>query len=220
MKWYYFYTPNYHFYKNHIETRLHNSKFKSEPIVVNHLSLSNVGHHFMNNTTKIQLVIDCIKKNIGNHIIFSDATIYINDKVDELYNYIISKQNTDIDMYFAEEHTNINIGFILLKCNETTLSFWEQILNVMNEKIRNNIPTHDQFDTIEYIKTNDTCKVSSFEREYIWCSDYIYSPIKESFFVFKITVDLHSHITRHNQRINALYNLNFISLDEYNKNLE
>ena len=160
---------------------------------------------------------------MGNHIIFSDATIYINDKVEELYNYIISKKNTEFDMYFAEEHTNINIGFILLKCNESTLSFWEQILNIMNEKIRNNIPTHDQSDTIEYINTintNSKCKISSFEPEYIWSSDYIYSPIKESFYIFKITVDLNSYITRHNQRLNALYKLNFISQDKYNENIE
>ena len=220
MKWYFFYTSDYHFYKNHIESRLKNSKFEVSPILTNDIKLSKVGHHFINNTLKIELVIDCIKKNMGNHIIFSDATIYINDKVEDLYNYIILKQNTDIDIYFAEEHFNINIGFILLRCNEKTLLFFEQILNNMNEKKKNNILTHDQVETIIVKNNYNICKISSFEREYIWCSDYIYSPIKESFYVFKITVDLDSDISRHNQRLNALYYLNFISQDEYNKNIE
>ena len=73
---------------------------------------------------------------------------------------------------------------------------------------------------VYYLISKNKMNISRFEREYIWCSDYIYSPVKESFFVFKITVDLNSHITRHNQRINALYKLNFISVDEYNKNIE
>jgi hypothetical protein len=219
MKWYFFYTPNYHFYKNHIENRLNNSNFEVEPILLNELKLSNTGHHFLNNTVKIELVIDCIKKNIGNYIIFSDATIYINDKVDDLYNYIISKKNTGIDMHLTEEYQHLNIGFMLINCNENTLSFFENILNTMNEKLTNNINTHDQSEINDLISKNKM-NISRFEREYIWCSDYIYSPVKESFFVFKITVDLNSHITRHNQRINALYNLNFISVDEYNKNIE
>lgn len=220
MKWYFFYTPNYHFYKNHIVTRLDNSNFEIEPIVINELTLSNVGHHFLNNTMKIQLVIDCMKKNMGNHIIFSDATIYINSKIDELYNYIVSKKNTDVDIYFTQEHGNLNIGFILLKCNENTLSFFEEVLNVMNEKIRNNIPTHDQNEVIILYKNDKTCNISLFEPEYIWCSDFIYEPIKDSFFVFKITVDLNSNVIRHNQRLYSLYYSNFISQDEYNKNIE
>jgi len=219
MKWYFFHTQNYHFYKNHIENRLNNSNFEVEPILLNELKLSNIGHHFLNNTVKIELVIDCIKKNIGNYIIFSDATIYINDKVDDLYNYIISKKNTGIDMYLPEEYEHLNVGFMLINCNEKMLSFFENILNTMNEKLTNNINTHDQLEINDLISKNKM-NISTFEREYIWCSDYIYSPVKESFFVFKITVDLNSHITRHNQRINALYNLNFISVDEYNKNIE
>jgi hypothetical protein len=219
MKWYFFYTPNYHFYRNHIEDRLKNSKFDAEPILINNLKLSPFHHHFLNNTIKIQLVIDCIKKNMGNYIIFSDATIYINDKVDELYDYIISKTKLEVDMHLTEEYNHLNIGFILINCNENTLSFFEKVLYIMNEKINNNINTHDQHEINDLIKFHEIT-VSIFEREYIWCSDYIHSPIKESFFIFKITVDLNSNVTRHNQRLNALYYLNFISQDEYNKNIE
>ena len=108
---------------------------------------------------------------------------------------------------------------MLINCNENTLSFFENILNTMNEKLTNNINTHDQTEINDLISKNKM-NISTFEREYIWCSDYIYSPIKESFFLFKITVDLNNHITRHNQRMNVLYNLKFISVDEYNKNIE
>jgi hypothetical protein len=219
MKWYFFYTPNYHFYKNHIESRLNNSNFEVEPLLVNELKLSNVIHHFLNNTLKIELVIDCIKKNMGNYIIFSDATIYINDKVEELYNYIISHKETGCDIYLPQEYDDLNIGFLLINCNEKTLSFFEKVLNNMNEKINNNIDTHDQNEINNLIYCNKI-SLSIFERQYIWCSDYIYSPIKESFFVFKITVDLNSNITRHKKRLNALYNFNFISQDEYNKNID
>jgi len=219
MKWYFFYTPNYHFYKNHIESRLNNSNFEVEPLLVNELKLSNVIHHFLNNTLKIELVIECIKKNMSNYIIFSDATIYINDKVEELYNYIISQKNHSNDIYLPQEYDHLNIGFMLINCNEKTLSFFENILTIMNEKINNNIDTHDQNEINDFIYCNKI-SLSIFERQYIWCSDYIYSPIKESFLIFKITVDLNSHITRHNQRLNALYNLNYISQYEYNKNIE
>jgi hypothetical protein len=219
MKWYFFYTPNYHFYKNHIETRLANSKFTAEPILVKELVLSDTLHHFLNNTIKVELVLDCIKKNMGSHIIFSDATIYINDKINEFYDYIDAKTNTDYDMYFTKEYGHNNIGYILLNCNDATLMFWENVLTTMNEKIKNNIITHDQVQ-VNILLENATVKAYTFEQEYVWCSDYIYSPIKESFYVFKITIDLNSPISRHNQRMNTLYNLRFISDQEYYTNLE
>ena len=220
MKWYFFYTPNYHFYKNHIEDRLKNSKFYADPILINNLKLSPIHHHFLNNTTKIELVIDCIKKNMGNYIIFSDATIYINDKVEEFYDYIITKTKLGVDMYFTQEHNRTNIGFMLINCNETSLSFWEKILNTMKFHINNGVDIHDQAAVNDLIDVYENINISIFEREYIWCSDYIYSPIKESFYLFKITIDFNSNVTRHNQRLNALYYLNFISQDEYNKNIE
>ena len=57
MKWYTFYTPDYIFYKNHMEERLHGSRFEFRPISLESLTLSNCDHHFLNNTVKIQLVI-------------------------------------------------------------------------------------------------------------------------------------------------------------------
>ena len=52
MKWYFFYTPNYHFYKNHIINRISNH-FDTKPLEIPQLKLANPdekGHHFANIT--------------------------------------------------------------------------------------------------------------------------------------------------------------------------
>ena len=59
-----------------MEERLQGSRFEFRPISLESLTLSNCDHHFLNNTVKIQLVIDCIKQNMNEFILFTDATIY------------------------------------------------------------------------------------------------------------------------------------------------
>ena len=58
MKWYFFYTPNYHFYKNHIINRISNH-FDTKPLEIPQLKLANPdekGHHFANITLKIAFI--------------------------------------------------------------------------------------------------------------------------------------------------------------------
>ena len=142
---------------------------------------------------------------------------YINSNINDLYDYMISKTHEDKDMILSYSHQDAyNIGVLLIKCCENTLLFFEEILETMTNKINQSIDTHDQSEVIEALRQNKL-NVSKFENNRIWVSDYIYPPIIHEFYIFKITVDLHSSITRHNQRLSVLQRLQFITEEDYNK---
>jgi hypothetical protein len=109
---------------------LNNSKFEIEPLEVLPFKLSEVNHHFTNITLKVELVIDCIKKNINNKILFSDATLYVNpNKTDELFDYL-NEMIVNKDIVLIKYNDSYNIGLMLINCNEKNLKFWDKNINI------------------------------------------------------------------------------------------
>jgi hypothetical protein len=235
MKWYYFYTPNYHFYRDKINQRLYNSKFQANGIEIPKLNLSslkNFTHHFTNLTIKIELILKCIEENMGEVIVFTDATIYIGEKVDEMYDYFIQKMSHNEDLILASDYDNsFNIGFLVLRCNERSLNFWKFCLDYMNQNISEGKNIHDQGLVNDILFRNSvpydlgTLKIATFEKERIWVSNELPEELRHSFYVFKITVmmdvvaeslkDPNKTYSSHRQRLNALYFARFIDDDEY-----
>ena len=108
MKFVYFYSDLYEYYNNHIQEHL-NSVFDLEAIKIDNLSC-NGGHTFWGGVSiKIDLIIEKIKENMGNPIIFTDATIFINsNNVNQLVDFFSEYLNNDI--CFTDENGIYNIA--------------------------------------------------------------------------------------------------------------
>ena len=69
MKWYYFYTKDYEFWHNHLSSNLTND-YEVNPILIDDLVINKtaIKHQLAGNTKKIELIVDCIQKNLGKKI--------------------------------------------------------------------------------------------------------------------------------------------------------
>lgn len=156
LKWYYFYTKDYDMWNKHLSTTL-GGHFNVQPICVDSLDIhkTHKNHIFTGSVTKVKLIIDAIKKNMGQRIVFTDATWSINkNNVQELYDYLNSISETTYTrntQYLKNPKTVQNIGFILLQCNTKELQLWEKCL----EFITNDTDAHDQTVINELIGRNN-----------------------------------------------------------------
>ena len=216
LKFYYFYTPDYEFWNNHLSTTL-SGVFDIHPLKQDHIKLSNVSHHFLNVTLKIELLIDCIKKNMNNYILFTDATIFINkNNVSLLGDFIQKKIETNKDMFFVYlPQDPINIGVILLKCDEKVLTFWETILQIMNDVIQRG---HDVWDqgVVNNLLIGEKYPIDYdfFDSDKVWAGGLMPKENCNNFYIYKSTVVPNSD--RHLVRLTYLRDLELITEEEYN----
>ena len=77
-------------------------------------------------------VIQKIKENMGDTIIISDIDIQFFQPVIPA----VKEALESCDMAFQKEYesSGVNIGFFGLRCNETTLSFWEEIQDMVTHQ--------------------------------------------------------------------------------------
>lgn len=77
---------------------------------------------------KMDLVIESIRANAGHLILWSDVDIvFMRDPRDELVRLAASSNS---DLYFqreAHDSPDVNAGFILIRCNEATVVFFEKV---------------------------------------------------------------------------------------------
>jgi len=78
---------------------------------------------------KTEMIIDAIKQNIDDIIIISDIDIVFYKPVIPT----ILENMIDNDICFQKETPDlgINIGFISIFCNETTLQFWNEVYEIL-----------------------------------------------------------------------------------------
>lgn len=218
-KFIYFFSPIYKFYDKHINENL-NNYFNIESILINDIiNNGDYDHAFFGGTTiKIELIINKIEENLNNYIIFSDATIFINSKnASKLDNFINQYKNNDLCFaYNGKGRHNYghdyNIGFILIHCNNKTLSFFKQVLidlinnkgwdqNVINQKLKNN---HDL--TVDVFDPTKICCGYEFNIEYL-----------DKYLIYKSFIHHTKNINNNfNQRLLIFKNYKFITDDEYN----
>jgi hypothetical protein len=99
------------------------------------LSTEAGAHSFTNSNLKVDLMIQCIEQNWGKYFIFSDADIFIGSS--DVKGICVPFIELGYDSVFMAESSNssdVNIGFILTKANETTLKLWKDIQARINEK--------------------------------------------------------------------------------------
>jgi len=212
MKFIFFYSDIYEFYNQHIIENL-NDIFYIDGIKIDDLNTKN-GHTFRGGVSiKIELIIKKIKENMGKHIIFSDATIFINkNKKHELLNFFNNYLSYDI--CFADNNiTNeYNIGIILIHCTKKLLRFFEIVLDTLiktqdwDQKVINNLITVEK-----------NLKIGKFPKNKIYCNYHFDKTLKDDFLIFKSFICHNNNIiNNYNQRIEIFKNGNLISKDEYN----
>ena len=83
---------------------------------------------------KTEMIIDAIKENLNEIIIISDIDIIFYKPVIP----IILENMIDNDICFQKETSTsgINIGFISIYCNETTLQFWNKVYEILCNSTR------------------------------------------------------------------------------------
>ena len=218
IKFIYFYSNIYEYYHNHLQSRLRNC-FLLEPIKIDDLATNTLGHTFFNGVSiKIELIIQSIRQNMGQYILFSDATIFINPtNISQFAEYIDSCKDKKVDLCFADNlgPDEYNIGFILIHCNDKTLLFFDNVLKdlevnkgwdqaIINQKLR---------------LSNTGLIIDKFDHR-IHCGWTFNPNYKDSFFVFKSFIHhTNNLIENFNKRIHIFYDAKLIDEDEFTKNI-
>ena len=213
MKFIYFYSQLYEYFNQHIYKNL-NSVFDIEPIKIDDLQNNN-GHTFFGGVSiKIELILQKIKENIGNSIIFTDATIFINsENINEMVDFF--NNYTDNDLCFANNGDGYyNIGIMLIKCNMKTLSFFE---NVLIDLIT--IKGWDQEVVNRHLKYNNDLQINVFNSEKIYCYWNFNPSYKNTFLIYKSFIHHDTNIIKNfNKRLDIFKNDGLITNEEYNDN--
>jgi hypothetical protein len=140
MQWYYFYTPDYSEWHAHFQEVL-GTHFALRPILLPKLDIHDQHpvHHFTGSTTKLQLVVEAVRTNLGRRIVFSDVTWYFSaSKIGELASLL----ETCGPLGFAqnEDGHDLNIGLFVLDCTQSALALWTEALRRVTEDAN----LHDQ----------------------------------------------------------------------------
>lgn len=214
MRFLYFYSPLYQFYHEHFQEIL-SPYFKLEPNLIEDVVELNGFHHFAGLTIKLDLIIDAITRYMGETIIFSDATLFINKKNShEIKDYFLQYKENDI-VFIHEEGNGQNIGIIQINCSEKTLEFFNRSLDKMKKKIE----VHDQC-AIKNTIFNDCEDLNlkfAYFGERIVCDRY-YHWMRDSFLIWKSFINnKHNKIANYNHRIQQFYDNELIDTETYNK---
>jgi hypothetical protein len=210
MKFVYFYSPSYEFYHHQFQEKI-TPHFTTVPLLIEDIkeNENKKTHHFNGLTIKIELIIDQIEKEMSTTIIFSDATVFINEKESGNLESFIDNYK-DYDICFIKEEDVFNIGFMKINCNKKTLSFFENVLNVM----KSGKHTHDQA-AVNYLLPESGLKYTTFDENIIYCPGFDHS--KKNFIVYKSFIKNENKVSNFNQRIQNFYDNKLIDEDVYKK---
>jgi hypothetical protein len=213
MKYYYFYSPIYEYYNNHIIENLKNI-FDVNPIFIDDIKTKWRGHTFNGGITiKIELVIKCIQENMDKMIIFTDCTIFINKKNSVYFKEYFNNYRKN-DLTFADNRINDdhNIGIMLIDCNKKTLEFFEKVYTTLKRD-----KVWDQKVINDLLKLEANLIYEKFDNK-IYCNWKLNKEYKNSFYIFKSFIrHKNDKIVNFNKRINIFYNAGLITKEEYNK---
>jgi hypothetical protein len=216
MKFIYFYSKLYEYYHNHINNNI-NSIFDLEAIKIDDLQNNNIHTFFGGVSIKIELIIQKIKENMGNSIIFTDATIFINsNNINELYDFF--NKYIDNDLCFADNNGKgyYNIGIILINCNIKTLTFFENVLIDLTKSFG-----WDQDIINNHLQNNTNLKINTFNREKIYCHWDFNPSYKNTFLIYKSFIFHDKNINKNfNRRLDIFKTFGLITEEEYNANIK
>ena len=131
-----FFIPSVEAYKLEIEI-FYSGESKNGPPGLNRKEFLN--KHWKNAVQfKLNCMIKTIKENFGNIIIWSDVdVVFLNNPKTIILDYI--KKVDVCGMLELKKNKKINGGFIVIKCSEKTLNFWNAVLyEVQNNSVWEN----------------------------------------------------------------------------------
>lgn len=214
MKFIFFYSPIYDYYNSHINNNI-GGIFDVESMKID--DLNNHSHHtfFGGVSIKIELIIQKIKENFGDTILFTDATIFINsNNVRQLPDFLHTYINNDLCFADNDGFGYYNIGVILIRCSIKTLCFFE---NVLADLVSNK--GWDQDVINNHLHNNNNLKIDVFDRNKIYCDWDFNVDYKDTYLIYKSFIH-HSKdtIKNYNMRLDILLNSGLICHNEYNIN--
>ncbi len=225
-RWYYFYTPDYAFWHEHLTGTL-SPYFSLHPIEISPESLhlnEDAGHHFKGCSIKLDLVIDCISKNMGQSILFSDCTLFVNSANAHALKSYIDGFADKSDLVFADNAINseVNIGFMLISCNERTLSFWQGILASFSKTSWDQALVNGALTgSTEGEASEEPIGLSwgKFDQDKIVCGYQFDERYREAFLLYKQFVRPSTKVSNSNQRMTYLNEKKLISDEVLQANL-
>ena len=153
-------------------------------------------------------------QNIGNYIIFSDATLFINKhNVDHISTFFDSYKKYDIT--FADNTGfgyHYNIGIMLIRCTNEMLYYFTTILD--NIKITNG---WDQA-VINQTIIRTPFSIGCFDSTKIHCGDNFNTNYKNDFLIYKSFIKhTNNPIDNYNERFKTFLIAGLIDKEEYDK---
>ena len=133
MDWLYVWSPRYRFFHEFLFSRIQDlSGFHIRPIFAEQNLFQRRNptlHFFAGNPIKMYIIANYIKRNLGKTFFFTDVDLVVFPT--------FSRQ--DLDAYLENDITCMkeqpfNIGCLLIRCNQKTLSFFEGILKRMRNR--------------------------------------------------------------------------------------
>jgi len=145
--WYYMWSQKYQFFHEVLVNEMKDPNISLEPIHIEQSVLDKELYKTEGCHIKIDLLIKCLKDNMGNkerpYILFTDVDLIVKPGI---YDSLKTHIDSNVDMVFLKE-VDANIGFILLKVCDEVLTFWQLVKERMLEKVG-----HDQTYVNELIK--------------------------------------------------------------------
>lgn len=187
MLWYYIWSPKYEIFHHIIRCNFKEGYgLEMQGLFVPQEVFSNTykgnGQHFFAGLTiKIEFLIKYLELHQGEHIIFSDADIFVN-KTAKLAEYLQSYKQ--YDMTFMKDNFNDdtrNIGFSLIKSTPETINFFKKVYEEIKKTqgqdqmiVNNLLPTftgsHSMFSVPEIIQSHMMTGQTDFYILQLLCS--------------------------------------------------
>ena len=104
---------------------------------------------------KVRSTLDLICKNLGRTIILSDIDIEFFRKCDAIIRAGLRSHDVLFQSEYWPSNGTINSGFVVIRCNERTLSFWEKV----NSYSVKDFPLGDQ-SIINMLLRDSRCQLS------------------------------------------------------------
>jgi len=92
---------------------------------------------------KTELILNSIKDNFGEVIIWSDLDIQFFDKCSDTIENSIKEKDVVFQSEFGDSR-EVNVGFMAIRCNQKILEFWQAVLKRVNSPEWNQPAVNDQ----------------------------------------------------------------------------
>lgn len=133
--WYYVYSQRYEALHHMFKDSIKDERFNVVPLFVdqsefNKVTYNNIGTHYLTGCfIKQEIILHILKKLPTNsYFLFTDVDfVILNEK--GLYEFFQGYMDRGVDMAYMWEGDKCNVGFALLRANEKTIAYFNNVVN-------------------------------------------------------------------------------------------